>query len=315
MDVHFIHVRSPYAGRHAAGHHARLARLDHRAARGHRPAHRPGRARRACRGRVRPGAAVAARLRLLCRAGRGRLGPRPHRRSLGRADAPPGLRPATSPRAATWAPSLPKRWPAKHPRGCSASTSTCSRRRWSARPPARTHRGRTCGTGRDRRHAAPAATATSSSRPPGRRRSATPCWMHPWPWRHGCSTTIPTPTTRSPVPSWKSSPPAISPGTSILDNITLYWLTGTGASAARGVLGERASRSPGGRAGSARRSGPGRLHRPSPARSSGPRATGSQKAYPTLTYFHEVDRGGHFAAWEEPELFATEIRAAFNSLR
>jgi pimeloyl-ACP methyl ester carboxylesterase len=40
-----------------------------------------------------------------------------------------------------------------------------------------------------------------------------------------------------------------------------------------------------------------------------------QKAYPTLAYFHEVDRGGHFAAWEEPELFATEIRAAFESLR
>ena len=35
----------------------------------------------------------------------------------------------------------------------------------------------------------------------------------------------------------------------------------------------------------------------------------------TLTYFHEADRGGHFAAWEEPELFATEIRAAFKPLR
>ena len=40
-----------------------------------------------------------------------------------------------------------------------------------------------------------------------------------------------------------------------------------------------------------------------------------QEVYPTLAYFHEVDRGGHFAAWEEPELFATEIRAAFRSLR
>jgi pimeloyl-ACP methyl ester carboxylesterase len=34
-----------------------------------------------------------------------------------------------------------------------------------------------------------------------------------------------------------------------------------------------------------------------------------------LIYFHEVDRGGHFAAWEQPELFAAEIRAAFRSLR
>ena len=34
-----------------------------------------------------------------------------------------------------------------------------------------------------------------------------------------------------------------------------------------------------------------------------------------LIYFNEVDKGGHFAAWEEPELFATELRAAFRSLR
>ena len=40
-----------------------------------------------------------------------------------------------------------------------------------------------------------------------------------------------------------------------------------------------------------------------------------EKFYPTLSYFNEVDKGGHFAAWEEPELFATEIRAAFRSLR
>jgi len=37
--------------------------------------------------------------------------------------------------------------------------------------------------------------------------------------------------------------------------------------------------------------------------------------YPNLTYFNEVGKGGHFAAWEEPELFATEMRAAFKSLR
>ena len=40
-----------------------------------------------------------------------------------------------------------------------------------------------------------------------------------------------------------------------------------------------------------------------------------EQAYPTLTYFNEADRGGHFAAWEEPELFASEVRAAFRSLR
>jgi pimeloyl-ACP methyl ester carboxylesterase len=37
--------------------------------------------------------------------------------------------------------------------------------------------------------------------------------------------------------------------------------------------------------------------------------------YPDLSYFNEVDKGGHFAAWEEPELFSTEVRAAFRDLR
>jgi pimeloyl-ACP methyl ester carboxylesterase len=40
-----------------------------------------------------------------------------------------------------------------------------------------------------------------------------------------------------------------------------------------------------------------------------------ETVYPDLAYFDEVDRGGHFAAWEEPELFAAEMRAAFSSLR
>jgi len=41
----------------------------------------------------------------------------------------------------------------------------------------------------------------------------------------------------------------------------------------------------------------------------------ARRAYRNLIYFHEADRGGHFAAWEQPELFAVELRAAFNSLR
>src|SRR5262249_11773802 len=41
----------------------------------------------------------------------------------------------------------------------------------------------------------------------------------------------------------------------------------------------------------------------------------AERAYRTLTYFNEVEKGGHFAAWEQPELFSTEIRAAFRSLR
>jgi len=41
----------------------------------------------------------------------------------------------------------------------------------------------------------------------------------------------------------------------------------------------------------------------------------ARRSYPSLVYFNEVDRGGHFAAWEQPELFATELRDAFRSLR
>ncbi|HEX8863310.1 MAG TPA: epoxide hydrolase [Actinomycetes bacterium] len=100
----------------------------------------------------------------------------------------------------------------------------------------------------------------------------------------------------------------------IVDNITLYWLTGTGASAARSYWES-------GRAQALAAGQP-------PAEVSLPvgfttfpdeifRAPRSwvAKSYPNLTYFNEVDKGGHFAAWEEPRLFSEEIRAAFRSLR
>jgi pimeloyl-ACP methyl ester carboxylesterase len=41
----------------------------------------------------------------------------------------------------------------------------------------------------------------------------------------------------------------------------------------------------------------------------------AQRAYRNLAYFNEVDKGGHFAAWEQPELFSSELRAAFRPLR
>ena len=101
----------------------------------------------------------------------------------------------------------------------------------------------------------------------------------------------------------------------ILDNITLYWLTGTGASAARsyweayGPDAPAADRQP--PPPSSIPVGfttfPGEIWRT-------PRSW-AEKAYPNLTYFNEVDRGGHFAAWEEPQLFSEELRAAFASVR
>jgi pimeloyl-ACP methyl ester carboxylesterase len=101
----------------------------------------------------------------------------------------------------------------------------------------------------------------------------------------------------------------------ILDNVTLYWLTGTGASAARSYWEAYGPDAP----------AAGR--RPSPPR---PIPVGFttfpgeiwrtprswvEASYPNVVYFNEVDKGGHFAAWEEPELFSEELRAAFASVR
>jgi pimeloyl-ACP methyl ester carboxylesterase len=101
----------------------------------------------------------------------------------------------------------------------------------------------------------------------------------------------------------------------ILDNITLYWLTGTGTSSARsyweayGADAPAASQQP--LPPTAIPFGfttfPGEIWK-------APRSW-VDASYPNVSYFNVVDKGGHFAAWEEPELFATEIRAAFRSLR
>jgi len=102
----------------------------------------------------------------------------------------------------------------------------------------------------------------------------------------------------------------------ILDNMTLYCLTGTAASAARLYWEETQS------IGAALASGqkPPKLTLPvgftvfTSEIIQAPRSW-TEKVYPNLIYFHEADRGGHFAAWEEPEIFSQELRAAFNTLR
>jgi pimeloyl-ACP methyl ester carboxylesterase len=102
----------------------------------------------------------------------------------------------------------------------------------------------------------------------------------------------------------------------IVDNITLYWLTGSGASAARWYWEFGRFLAAAGAAGQAPppvsvpvgfTTFPGEIW-------AAPRSW-VETAYPGLAYFNEVDSGGHFAAWEEPELFSTEIRAAFRGLR
>jgi pimeloyl-ACP methyl ester carboxylesterase len=102
----------------------------------------------------------------------------------------------------------------------------------------------------------------------------------------------------------------------IVDNITLYWLTGTGASAARSYWESGRAQAQAQAAGQAPpavsisvgfTTFPGEIFQ-------APRSWVEQ-SYPTLTYFNKVDKGGHFAAWEEPELFSQEMRATFESLR
>ncbi|HXQ57482.1 MAG TPA: epoxide hydrolase, partial [Actinomycetes bacterium] len=100
----------------------------------------------------------------------------------------------------------------------------------------------------------------------------------------------------------------------LLDNISLYWLTGTGASAARSYWESgRAQALAAGQAPPAVSIPVGFTTFPDEIFTA-PRSWVEQ-AYPTLVYFHEAERGGHFAAWEEPELFSQEIRAAFRTLR
>ena len=101
----------------------------------------------------------------------------------------------------------------------------------------------------------------------------------------------------------------------IVDNISLYWLTGTGAVGGAVVLG-----GPTARAAAADQPPPpvkvpvGFTTFPGEIWAS-PRSWAEAAYGSDLSYFNEVDKGGHFAAWEEPEVFVDEVRAAFRSLR
>jgi pimeloyl-ACP methyl ester carboxylesterase len=102
----------------------------------------------------------------------------------------------------------------------------------------------------------------------------------------------------------------------VLDNITLYWLTNTGVSAAR-LYWDTAHEVPlrklaffaptGVKIPVAVTAFPDELYQ-------APRSW-TARAYPKLVYYNKVDKGGHFAAWEQPQVFATEMRAAFRSFR
>jgi len=100
----------------------------------------------------------------------------------------------------------------------------------------------------------------------------------------------------------------------MLDDITLYWLTNTATSSARlywenhgNILSAAAQKTAEISLPVAITVFPEEIYRAP--------ETWARRAFHNLIYFHEVDKGGHFAAWEQPELFAAELRAAFRSLR
>jgi pimeloyl-ACP methyl ester carboxylesterase len=100
----------------------------------------------------------------------------------------------------------------------------------------------------------------------------------------------------------------------MLDDITLYWLTNTGTSSAQlywennnNNFNAKEQKTEDISIPVAITVFPGEIYQ-------APRSW-AERAYPNLIYFNEVDKGGHFAAWEQPELFSQELRAAFKSLR
>jgi pimeloyl-ACP methyl ester carboxylesterase len=113
--------------------------------------------------------------------------------------------------------------------------------------------------------------------------------------------------------TYSSSDPEKTPD-EVLDDISLYWLTNTAASAARiywenksNILSATSEKTAEISLPVAITVFPGEVYRAP--------ETWARRAYRNLTYFNEVEKGGHFAAWEQPELFSDELRAAFRSLR
>jgi pimeloyl-ACP methyl ester carboxylesterase len=116
--------------------------------------------------------------------------------------------------------------------------------------------------------------------------------------------------------TWGGDPGQSPTKDDVLDNITLYWLTNSATSSAR-LYWENGARGSVIVAAAQKTAEislpvaitvfPGDVYRPP--------ETWARRAYRNLIYFHEVDKGGHFAAWEQPELFSAELRAAFKSLR
>ena len=310
---HPLHPREVAApGRAAADHDARLARLGHRVVRGRRPAHRPDRARRLRRGCVRPRGAVPARLRFFRRAGRDRLERRPHRAGVGGADAPPRLHPLRRPGRRRGRLGHRRDGP-PGTRGAGRHPHELARDGAGRRPHASRHRAGTRGPRADqdiqgeRLRLLPGAGHTAADdrlRPA--RFTRRPGGLDARPRHRRLLQDLPRLHRRAAFRRAHPRPHPRQHHAVLADRHR-----GLGGPV---VLGKRASPGPRGRAAPPPvklpvgfTTFPGEIFR-------APRSW-VEASYPTLTYFNEADRGGHFAAWEEPDLFTTEVRAAFKPLR
>ena len=110
------------------------------------------------------------------------------------------------------------------------------------------------------------------------------------------------------APAFAGNPGGLSRD-DVLDNITMYWLTKTAISSARLYCENK----PASLTYSALRFH--RRQRVYPRNLSSAAKLGSERAYPKLVYYKKHGVGGHFAAWEQPQLFSEDVRATFRSSR
>ena len=221
-------------------------------------------------------------------------------------------------RAATGAPRSRPRWPARRPKGCSASTSTSrswSRPAYSATSATAIPRRLTCSDAEKRAYGQ-VAFATyhrgygviQGTRPQtiGYSLADTPVGLAAWLLDHDATTY------EHLAQLFTGQPYGAITRDDWLDNTSLYWLTNTATSAARlywqqAVTGTNFYAA-------ADVSLPAAVTVFPEEYVTAPRSW-TEQAYHNLIYFHEAERGGHFAAWEQPQLFSEELRAAFRTLR